>query len=113
MNCEICGKNPPCWSWTDAHGVAQCYDCGAPYRIWHYEGPKGEEKRVEKPPELLLKSSYVETFKAYWQTHKRRMPSGFSFLGGQELATREDAIALNDWLEANPTVTTPVINKEK
>lgn len=99
MNCEICG-NHAVWSWTDYHGVAQCYQCGSPYRIFHYEGEGEAHRRVDKPPQLLVKPDYVPLAKDYWNQFHRRIPSGHSFPGGQELATAEDARAFDKWLDS-------------
>jgi hypothetical protein len=100
MNCAICNSEPS-WVWTDTHGVAQCWTCGTPYRLLHYEGEGDDRKRVEKAPEIRIKAEYVPVLKAYWDEKRRRMPSGHSIPGGQEIATRADAEALNNWMEEN------------
>ena len=94
MNCEIC-NNVLRFCWTDAHGVAQCINCGTPYLIYHYE----DNKRVDKPPQILLKQEYIPATKAYWEQNKRVMPGGHSFPGGQELASPEDTRLFIEWLE--------------
>ncbi len=102
MNCIICEKDYPSYSWTDTHGVAQCVNCGTPYRIYHYEGEGVDAKRVEKPAECILQDKYIPLVKKYWDEHKRKMPSGCSFgFGSYELASREDADAFYEWMEAN------------
>lgn len=98
MNCEICETENPHWAWTDTHGVAQCCACGAPYKILHYEGEGESRKRVEKPPELCVKPEYVPILQAYRAEIGRMIPSGFSFPGGQELATPDDISAFNAWM---------------
>lgn len=95
MNCLICDRKDPVWSWTDTHGVAQCAMCGTPYRIYHYDA---ENKPIEKPPEVQIKTEYIAAIRQYWQDHKQRMPSGFSFPGGQELATRQQSEDFYQWL---------------
>ena len=45
MNCDICKTENPSWAWTDTHGVARCCKCGAPYRLYHYEG-EGEATKI-------------------------------------------------------------------
>jgi hypothetical protein len=101
MNCEICKTENPSWAWTDTHGVAQCWKCGTPYRLYHYEGEGEATKRVEKPPELCVKAEYVPVLQAYWNENQRIIPSGFSFPGGQELASRSDSEAFSAWMKEN------------
>ena len=101
MNCEICKTENPSWAWTDTHGVAQCWKCGTPYRILHYDGEGDATKRVEKPPELCVKAEYVPVLQAYWSDRGRIIPSGFSFPGGQELASRNDSEAFGAWMKEN------------
>ena len=99
MSCEICEKELR-FSWTDTHGVGQCINCGAPYRIYHYDG----DHRLDKPPELQIKEEYRERIKQYFRENQRKIPSGFSFgYAGttQELATREDAEKFYSWMESN------------
>ena len=101
MNCEICKSENPGWAWTDTHGVAQCWECGTPYRILHYEGEGEATKRVEKPPELCVKPEYVPVLQAYWNEKHSTIPSGYSFPGGQEMASRSQAEAFNEWMREN------------
>jgi len=86
------------FSWTDSHGVAQCPQCGAPYRIYHY----GEDgKRIDKPPEIAALDWAVPALREHWQTTKRIAPGGHSFPGGQELCSHEDAEAFGEWFREN------------
>lgn len=101
MNCEICKTENPSWSWTDTHGVAQCCKCGTPYQLYHYEEEGGAKRRVEKPPELLVATEYVPVLQAYWQENGRIIPSGFSFPGGQELASDHDHETFSAWMKDN------------
>jgi hypothetical protein len=96
MKCEICASDYS-WCWTDTHGIAQCFRCGSPYRIYHYDE---SNNRISKPPELIVKPEYVALCRAYWETFKTRMPSGCSFPGGQELASEEQAIKFYEWMNA-------------
>lgn len=96
MCCEVCG-NPHSFSWTDTHGVGQCFTCGVPYTIYHYDG----DRRLEKPPELAVKPEYVQVLKAYWNETKHRIPGGHSFPGGYELATQEDHAVFREWMGKN------------
>lgn len=104
MKCEICQTENPNWSWTDTHGVAQCFTCGTPYQVYHYEG----DKRVDKPPELCVLPEYIPVLQAYWLENKRRIPGGHSFPGGQELASQDDRTAFSLWMKLNaPKQATP------
>lgn len=101
MNCEICDKENPSFSWTDTHGIAQCWGCGTPYRLYHYEGEGDESKRVDKPPELCVKLEYVPVLRAYHQQTKGIIPSGYSFHGGQEMASVSDHEQFSAWMKDN------------
>jgi hypothetical protein len=99
MKCEICGTEKTSFAWTDTHGVAQCLTCGTPYLLLHYEN----DVRIEKEPQLLVLWEFVPLLQAYWKTTHCRFPSGHSFPGGQELATREEHILFNEWMEKHNT----------
>lgn len=101
MECPICNQRPV-FSWTDTHGVAQCGTCGAPWLIYHYEGEGAESKRVDKPPELIVRPEYVQPLRDYRAQTGRMIPSGHSFPGSnQELASDGDQRAFNAWMAAN------------
>lgn len=97
MTCKICGSGFS-WVWTDTHGVAQCCTCGTPYRIYHYGD---DNERIDAPPEMQVKEEWVPVLQAYWKENHRPMPGGHSFPGGQELASRDDIEAWNEWTEKN------------
>jgi hypothetical protein len=101
MNCTICNKLNPIWSWTDTHGIAQCMTCGTPYRLYHYEGNADDIKRVEKPPTLCVDQKYIPVLQEYWKQIKRTIPGHHSFPGGQELANDEDIEIFNKWMTKN------------
>lgn len=101
MKCEVCGKENPAFAWTDTHGVAQCYQCGTPYVLYHYEGEGDERRRVEREPEITVRAEWIPLLREYWEQTRRIIPGGHSFQGGQELATRADAEAFNTWASAN------------
>jgi hypothetical protein len=97
FKCLICDSINPGFSWTDSHGVGQCFHCGAPYRIIHYDDKKN---RIEKPPEITFKEEYIPLIREYFSAHQSRIPGGHSFPGGYELATSEESNKFNDWMEA-------------
>lgn len=98
--CLVCGSDlVP--TWTDHHGIAQCFRCGVPYRILHYEN----DKRVEKPPECLFSGEKLDYAKRCWQGTSRRLSAvcmHLSFPGGFDVATAEDAEVVSTWCKANP-----------
>ena len=95
--CDIC-KSPLGVTWTDHHGIAQCAQCGAPYRIYHYEGePK---RRVDKPAELLLSGENLELARRFHSDTGRKLSAvgmALSFPGGYDIATKEDILAYREW----------------
>lgn len=96
--CQICGSEPA-WSWTDTHGVAQCFTCGTPHQIYHYEN----NRRVDKAPEIAVRDECVTFIQQYWDETKSRIPGGHSFPGGQELATRDECWRFGEWWKLNAT----------
>ena len=94
--CQICGSEPA-WSWTDTHGIAQCFTCGTPYRIYHYEN----DRRIDKEPELAVRDECVEFVQRYWDETKSRIPGGHSFPGGQELTNDDERKRFSEWWKIN------------
>lgn len=95
--CQICGSEPG-WSWTDTHGVAQCYVCGTPHVIYHYDG---RTRLMDKEPEIAVREECIPLLKRYWEEHKSRIPGGHSFPGGQELTTESERRQFSEWWSAN------------
>ena len=95
-NCIVCDQRPT-WAWTDTHGVAQCVHCGTPYRLYHYEG----DKRVEKAPECQALPAWVPLLRRYREETKHKIPGGFSFSAGYEVAQPDDFEAFNAWCNKN------------
>lgn len=100
MKCEICGTENPALNWTDTHGVAQCCTCGTPYKILHYDD---DGNRVDREPEIMIIQHWVPMTREYWETHKRMIPSGYSFTGNPqyELASSADTKAFYEWCDEN------------
>lgn len=100
--CQICD-----WvysfRWTDTHGIGACTTCGAPYKIYHYEGDGEGKKRVNKPPQLLILDQYIPLTKKYWDESKKNVaPGAFNMPGSfYEVATRDDAESLRAFERAN------------
>lgn len=102
MNCVLC-ETALSLAWTDTHGVAQCRECGAPYRVFHYEGEGEGRKRVERAPECLIPEEDLATDKrCHAETGAKLSAVGMSlsFPGGYDVATREDNRKLIAWHEA-------------
>lgn len=98
MKCETCDTEAPSFAWTDTHGIAQCCTCGTPYTVYHYNE---KNEREDKPPLSIVSDEYKPLLRQYWAEQKRRIPSGCSFPGGQELANREDQEAFHAWMDAH------------
>jgi len=92
-NCLVCEREHS-FSWCDTHGVGQCFSCGAPYLIYHYEkDDEGKERRVEKPPEIMLDEKEIERVKRFHaKTNGRLSAVGMklSFPGGYDVANKHD-----------------------
>ena len=95
--CETC-DTAPSFVWTDQHGIAQCRTCGTPYRLYHYDE---KDKIVDRPPTSIVDDMYKPFLRQYWHESKRRIPSGCSFPGGQEIATPEERNLFYQWLKLN------------
>lgn len=93
--CPVCDKRDPAFAWTDTHGIAQCFQCGSPVKLYHYE----DDKRVEKAPECVVRQEWIPILRRYRADTGRLIPGGHSFPGGQELARASDIRAWNKWCE--------------
>lgn len=98
LKCEICG-NEARWRWTDTHGVAQHVPCGAPYRLYHYQGVDGDKRDYTKGPQLLIREDWVERCKRFWEKEQRPMPGGFSFSQDYEMSDVSDRDAFKAFCE--------------
>lgn len=98
MTCETCEIERMSFTWTDTHGIGQCFNCGTPYRVYHY-GENGNP--LQKEPESVVDEKYKAALREYWTVFHRVIPSGHSFPGGQELASPEDARDFYTWLRCN------------
>ena len=93
--CPVCGTIDGTFAWTDTHGIAQCGTCGAPTRIYFYD-ENGKRIR-DHSPQCCLLDEFITKSRDYFLRTKKIMPSGNSFLGGQELASPEEA---REWIAA-------------
>ena len=103
--CLVCDR-PISLAWTDSHGVAQCLICGAPYRIFHYEGEGNDRHRVEREPKLLLNEESLPNHRQCCTETKAKMSAvglQLSFPGGCDVASREDMAAITAWWKRQPT----------
>lgn len=103
FKCDICKTEPISFRWTDTHGFGACIRCGCPYKLYHYEGPEGQQHRVEKSPELLLLPEWVPITRRYWEeTHRNCDPGAYNFPGSSyEVASREDFESYGSWMQVH------------
>lgn len=104
MNCVVCEQGLSL-TWTDTHGVAACLNCGAPYRVFHYEN----DVRVEKPAELALDETGKAMALRYWQEAGRKVFPGCYDMGltrggatTYSGATQDEIESFNDWYLKQP-----------
>lgn len=97
--CVVCDRSNPGFSWTDTHGIGQCVSCGTPYRIYHYEGEGENSKLVKKPPECLVLPEWIPLLRRFRTDTGHIIPGGYSFSGGQEMASEADVRAFNKWCD--------------
>ncbi len=103
MLCLVC-EQPFFFHWSDTHGVGVCGTCGLPYVLYHYEN----DVRVDKPPVVAVKESWLPLAREYWQeTHQRVFPGShdmgiFRSRGGRTYsgATEDEMREFDAWLEA-------------
>ena len=93
MTCKICDSKRLGFVWTDRHGVGACINCNNSYRIYHYEN----DKRVDKPPECLVKEEWVPILRRYWEETKRRIPNSFVFTRSYDQCSEEDYESWKNW----------------
>jgi hypothetical protein len=105
--CQVCDADRVLWAWTDSHGVAQCSMCGAPYRLFHYDGEGNERRRVEKPPELLVDAEAAR--RCFVATGAKLSAVGLhlSFPGGYDVASRDDIRKVSEWWKSQPETAEP------
>jgi hypothetical protein len=98
--CLVCDR-PLSFAWTDSHGIAQCTTCGAPYRIFHYDGEGEQRKRITKEPDLLIEPEPAQ--RCFRETGARLSAVGLqlSFPGGYDVASRDDIERVTGWWKAN------------
>lgn len=103
MICAVCDDELH-GLWTDTHGVAACAECGLPYTFYHYEN----DARVDKPPSIAVKESWLPLAREYWAETKRRVFPGafdmgiFRSRGGRTYsgATKDEMSEFDKWLSA-------------
>ncbi len=86
--CVVC-EETPVFAWTDTHGIAQCGNCGAPWRLIHYDG----KARVDLPPERVALDIPDGRLREFHKSTGGRLSAvgmGLSFPGGYDVARKED-----------------------
>lgn len=98
--CGICEEPLHC-RWTDTHGVGACRKCGAPHRLYHYEGEGNAKRPVDKASELLTLPAFVPLLRRYHQeTGRNCSPGAFNLPGSSyEVAVDEDFETLDRFVE--------------
>jgi len=100
-NCKLC-EEPLSFRWTDTHGVAVCSNCGLPYTVYHYDDDK---QRIEKPPSVAIKESWIPIGKQYWEEYHRMVfPASYDFMlasrdSSYSGATTGDVQQFDEWLD--------------
>lgn len=56
---------------------------------------------MDKEPEIAVLDEYIPFVKRYWDETQSRIPGGYSFPGGQELATPEERDRFGEWWQRN------------
>jgi len=69
--------------------------------LYHYEGEGNERRRIEKEPEIAVRDEWVPLLREYWEKEHRTIPGGYSFPGGQEMASQADEEAFSTWVDSN------------
>ena len=115
FDCEICG-NVFVGQWTDFHGQATCYTCGAPHQMKSYSGspPDMEFPRID------LNKEFKPVFKEYWEATGKRCRIG-SYMGYRDYPGVPDELdAFTDWMKnhhpeflAEPQSSTGTTNLEE
>lgn len=102
--CVVCESDLR-FKWSDTHGIAVCYRCGMPYRLYHYDE---NDKRVDKPIEAALDDAGIGLAKRYWQEANDRVFPGvydMGILSGRDYsysgATRDQMDRFSAWYDAN------------
>lgn len=101
FSCEICGEAAG-FNWSDYHGEGMCNRCGTPYQLVHYEGEGDDKKRVEKPPQLSIKTAWVLTLKRYWNETHAYMGLGQIFIWRDYPEAADGRQKFDAWLERHP-----------
>ena len=97
-SCLICDRQAG-FQWTDTHGVGQCSSCGAPYRLYHYDGAN---QRIDKPAEFILFPELIPLLRQFIaESPGRCIHAGCSFPGGYEKASNSQANEYYEWLDAH------------
>jgi hypothetical protein len=87
-HCRICGGSLLGAAWTDTNGVVECLQCNSPYGR---KTPGGEN-------DLLIDLRHLDAVRAWWTTHHKLIPHGYSFAGSsRRRVSREEAATFMDF----------------
>lgn len=98
--CLICDDEQMTVTWTDTHGVAVCYRCGCPYKLYHYDE---NDKRIEKPRECLILEPWRPLIRKAWAELKINIAPGYGCIPNSpyNIAKPDDYETFNNWVEAH------------
>jgi len=96
FDCEICG-NVFVGQWTDFHGQATCYTCGAPHQMKSYSGSTPDMKF----PRMGLNAEFRVVFKEYWEATGKRCRLGTYVIMRDYPGVLAEQKGLTDWLKDN------------
>lgn len=99
--CQICG-NETYFRWCSMYGFGACVICGAPYKIYFFDGDGPNKRRVFRAPQLMIDPAWVPLAKRYWrEKHRNVDPGAYNLNGEMEVASRDDFQIHDEWIEAH------------
>ena len=86
--------------WTDVWGIAACWNCGAPYRMYFNTADGVKTPSSGATPELLIKQEWIPLVRRYRKETERLVePGAYIFLGDRyEVADDDDFETWSTWM---------------
>lgn len=100
--CAVCDRQLAV-RWTDHWGIAACWNCGTPYRLYFSTKEGVETPSTGAMPELQIISEWLPLVRKYWQETGRLVePGSFIYLGDRyDVATQDDFETWIAWMNAH------------